>query len=60
MNLLTILDEKADELLDKVGVKNKDVQNLIEVGGVTLIGYMVYRLWRKTKKEKKHGDGEKQ
>jgi len=46
MNFIHILDKKADEALAKVGIKNKDIQNLIEVGGVLTIGYLFYKIFK--------------
>ena len=47
MNIVKLLDKQADDMLEKVGIKNKDIQNLIEVGGVAVVGYLIYKLWRK-------------
>jgi len=51
--MIKMLDKKADELLAKVGIKNKDLQNVIEVGGLVLLGYAIYRAWKKNSAEKK-------
>lgn len=49
MKALEKIDKKADEMLAKIGIKDKDIQNIIEVGGVLLGAVILYKLWRNKK-----------
>ena len=49
--MLKWIDQKADELLSKVGIKDKAIQDLLQIGGLAVIAYVIYRAWKKKGKE---------
>ena len=46
MNFLKEMDKKADEIIDKLGLRKKRVSAIIRTAGFVLLVYVIYKLWK--------------
>jgi len=47
MNIFKELDKRTDDLLSKIGIEDKNTQDIVQVGALAVVAAIIYKMWRK-------------